>query len=606
MQFNLKNIFTPEKRTAAFGVLSLLVFIGVLFLVFPALAQQDALAQLGAQSGLPQTSLPILIARIIRVVLGVIGIVLVVLIVYGGFLWMTSAGEPEKVSKAKMVLQNAVIGFVIIMSSFGITQFILSRLLEAAGLGGGISSRAEQFYEPLSGSLGAGIIQDHFPNRNALDIARNTKIFVTFKEPINPASIIEGYESDPEATNLNTASVKIYPTADGEEAALGQADVLLAVDETFQTFVFDPIPFLGDGLKDVNYTVFLTPNIQKADGSSAFTGRESDGYSWTFEVGTQIDLTPPKVVSVIPSETGGPFARNITVSLTFNEAMDPVASTGEFDGGGFTNISVLAGGTDAVHGTFAISNGYRTVDFTSVDACGQDPCGDTIYCLPGPAQIEVLAKAAELGDEPPQARAIGVSYNGLVDAAGNSLDGDADGAAQGPDADNYAWNFDTTNTVNSEVPQITGLFPAINAGDVDLDLDVEVTFSLPMKASTLNSENVRLYAEPYHSLWFNPRTVNLSVSGQVAGLGEAVDHSQVRIEHPTFVPPDLEPAQSYYPVITNGVKSSYQICLYPAMDNFSNCDSRSHNPNCCNGQITSQPYCCYGVPSPDACDYLIE
>lgn len=594
--FNLKNLFTSVDWKTTFGVLGIFVLLGVFYLAFPALAESDALSQLGAQSGLPQTSLPILIARIIRAVLGVIGIVLVVLIVYGGFLWMTSAGESDKIVKAKMVLKNAVIGFIIVMTSFGITQFILNRLLNAAGLSGGISSRAEQFYEPLSGSLGAGILQDHFPSRNALDIARNTKIFVTFKEPINPASIIEGYQDNPEATNLNIASVKIYPTSEGEEAALALTDVIVAMDETGQTFVFDPVPYLGDGINDVNYTVFLTPNIQKENGSAAFTNRESGGYAWTFEVGTEIDLTPPKVKSVIPSASGGPYARNITVSLTFNEAMDPVASTGEFTGAGFSNIAVLDNGTDAVHGTYAISNGYRTIDFTTFDECGKDPCGDTIYCLPGPTDFEVLAKAAELSNEPPQAKSIGVFYNGLVDAAGNSLDGDGDGTAQGPDTDNYSWGFETSGTVNTDVPKITDVFPNINAGDVDLDLDVEITFDILMKASTLIPQNIQLWPEPEppsgYGFWFNPRSENQTVSGQEAGADD-IDHTKVRIEHPTFIPDDIVPGQSYYPIVTNDVKSSYQICMYPAMDTIagSNCGPRSNNKYCCNGNIQSTP--CY-------------
>lgn len=609
-KFYLKNIFGPVERKAAFGVLGLFVLLGIFSLVFPALAQQDALAQLGAQSGLPQTSLPIIIARIIRAVLGFIGVLLVVLILYGGFVWMTSGGNPDKISKAKKILTNAVIGFIIVMSSFAITQFILGRLLEAAGLGGGISSRAEQFYEPLSGSLGAGIVQDHFPSRNAIDIARNARIIVTFKQPLNPASIIEGYEDNPAATDLNTASVKIYPTADGEEAALAPADVLVAVDEANQTFVFIPVSYLGNGLNDVNYTVYLTPNIQKADGSAAFTGREAEGYSWTFEVGTEVDLTPPQVRSVIPSETGGPYARNVTVSITFNEAMDPVAATGVFDGTGFTNISVLEDGTDPVAGTYAISNGYRTVDFTTFDACGEDPCGDTIYCLPTSPEIRVLAQAANLSDEPPQARQVGVSYDGLVDAAGNSLDGNADGAAEGPDTDNYSWSFETSGTVNTQVPQITDVFPGINAGDVDLDLDVEITFSIPIKSSSLIPQNVQLWPEPYHSFWFNPRTLNLTEAGQPAGAGDEVDHTKVLIEHPTLVPPDIEPVQSYYPIVSHGVKSAYQICMYPAMDDFSNCGVRTNNENCCNGQVTSLPYCCANIPgappSPSAepCDYL--
>ena len=49
-----------------------------------------------------------------------------------------------------------------------------------------------------------------------------------------------------------------------------------------------------------NYTVKLTNSIKKADKTAAFTASNQDGYEWTFEVSTEVDLTPPKVVSVCP------------------------------------------------------------------------------------------------------------------------------------------------------------------------------------------------------------------------------------------------------------------------------------------------------------------
>lgn len=68
---------------------------------------------------------------IIRVVLGLLGILVLGLILYAGFMWMTSAGNEERVATAKRILSNAVIGLVIILSAFAITQFVISRLSDA-------------------------------------------------------------------------------------------------------------------------------------------------------------------------------------------------------------------------------------------------------------------------------------------------------------------------------------------------------------------------------------------------------------------------------------------------------------------------------------------
>ncbi len=50
------------------------------------------------------------------------------LIVYAGFIFLTAGGSEEKVSKAKGILQNAVVGMVLVMSSWIIVKSILVAL----------------------------------------------------------------------------------------------------------------------------------------------------------------------------------------------------------------------------------------------------------------------------------------------------------------------------------------------------------------------------------------------------------------------------------------------------------------------------------------------
>jgi hypothetical protein len=59
----------------------------------------------------------IIAARIINILLGFLGLVALVLIIYSGYLWMTSAGDADKVTQAKRILKNGVIGLLIILSS---------------------------------------------------------------------------------------------------------------------------------------------------------------------------------------------------------------------------------------------------------------------------------------------------------------------------------------------------------------------------------------------------------------------------------------------------------------------------------------------------------
>lgn len=607
------------RKTAVIGVLLFLV-VGVFFIQHSVFAAP--LDAVGVGAGLPQQSLPILIAKIIRAVLGVLGIIIVIFFIYAGWIYMSAQGDPEKVKKAKKIISNAIIGLTITLFSYSIASWILDKLLEAAYGNGTIVSVAKKYTEPLAGSLGAGIIESHYPTRNASSIPRNTKIFVTFKEPIKPETIIDGYVADcvyttplPAgkvacATKLNTNAVEVFETAKGATNKLAADKVTVTVSSDKKTFVFKPVVYLGNANKDTNYSVALKPSIQKADGNAAFTGVNSAGYAWNFTVSTNIDLTSPKVLSVIPAKDQI-YAKNITVEVTFNEAMDPIATTGtyELNGGdqkNFQNIVVGDGTKDSdnnlipvTNGSFDISNGYRSVDFTTTDACGKDPCGGMMYCLPGGKSITVDVKAASVDDSnPPQGILTGVHYNGVVDAAGNSLDGNDDGKACGSSKDNvicsgtqtnddYTWGFSTSDVIDDTVPKIDSLAPKILEGSINVSDDVTLTFNTLLKASTVNSTNVSLWPDPKYPMWFIPNKEDLHDGRTV-----------VSISHPPFIS-NVEGGSSYWPVVTQEVKSAYQICMFPAMGADTLTDVNGKPVTCKNND--QQPYCCNGQPQAGEC-----
>ncbi|HNW09123.1 MAG TPA: pilin [bacterium] len=77
--------------------------------------------------------LPEVIGDIVKVLLGFLGILAVLLILYGGFIWMTAAGDDGKVDKAKKIIYAAVIGLVIIFSAYAIASFVFEQISEATG-----------------------------------------------------------------------------------------------------------------------------------------------------------------------------------------------------------------------------------------------------------------------------------------------------------------------------------------------------------------------------------------------------------------------------------------------------------------------------------------
>ncbi len=82
-------------------------------------------ANIGLQASDPRA----VAARIINVALGFLGIIAVVIVLYGGFMWMTAAGNEERISKAKQILTAGIIGLVIIVMAWAIASYVVRTLM---------------------------------------------------------------------------------------------------------------------------------------------------------------------------------------------------------------------------------------------------------------------------------------------------------------------------------------------------------------------------------------------------------------------------------------------------------------------------------------------
>lgn len=112
-----------------------LVLVGVFFLASWAGAQNFGTNEVNTGLGgtLSTTDPREMAGRIINVALGFLGVIAIGFIIYAGFLWMSSGGEEEKISSAKNILKNAVIGLLVIMASWAIATFIITKLSDATG-----------------------------------------------------------------------------------------------------------------------------------------------------------------------------------------------------------------------------------------------------------------------------------------------------------------------------------------------------------------------------------------------------------------------------------------------------------------------------------------
>lgn len=82
----------------------------------------------GVEAGYGTASLTEVIGKIIKIVLSLLGLLAVVLIIVGGFQWMASGGNEEKIKGAKKLMGSALIGLIIIILAYAVATFVVSNL----------------------------------------------------------------------------------------------------------------------------------------------------------------------------------------------------------------------------------------------------------------------------------------------------------------------------------------------------------------------------------------------------------------------------------------------------------------------------------------------
>jgi len=119
-------------------VAALLVFncLNLVIVFTPAMAAADAKTQFNQglkttgeaigynEIGWSQKSLPEAIGLVIRVILSFLGIIFLVLMIHGGYIWMLARGNEQEVTRAKNIMQNAIIGLIIVLAAYAITALI--------------------------------------------------------------------------------------------------------------------------------------------------------------------------------------------------------------------------------------------------------------------------------------------------------------------------------------------------------------------------------------------------------------------------------------------------------------------------------------------------
>lgn len=129
----MKQTLKKAFATLGIGASLMLPAASVLAAPNPFQQGQTLAGQVAGDAGISsQKTLPQLIGQIINIVLTLLGMVFLILVLYAGFLWMTASGDSKQVDKAKDIIRQAIIGLIVIVAGFAISNFVLGNLVNVA------------------------------------------------------------------------------------------------------------------------------------------------------------------------------------------------------------------------------------------------------------------------------------------------------------------------------------------------------------------------------------------------------------------------------------------------------------------------------------------
>lgn len=268
-------------------------------------AQVDTgLAAVGGTIGLSATDPRIIATRIINVSLGLLGIIMVSLILYAGFLWMTSGGEAEKIEKAKHMIRNAIIGVIIILSSWAIAIFVVNALMGATGTGSGTTGSGAPSGGSLPSTPGASgsLFQVQTIAPSGTSTIRNIEVRFIFTREIDASTA---------NANLHISRVSDSTPVAGTIAVSGRT-------ATFTPSAACPAP---NGTRkcfdaDTEYRAEIANGLKSSTGSTIVCGGFSPVCQANFTSGNLIDTEPPTAEITWPTDGTGVEAETaVPVSL---------------------------------------------------------------------------------------------------------------------------------------------------------------------------------------------------------------------------------------------------------------------------------------------------
>ena len=284
------------------------------------LVSHSALAQgidLPTVSNLSTKPLADTAVSIINAFLGLVGIIALGIFVYGGYLWMFSAGDPKKLLLAKKVLISAVIGLIIILSSWAIVNFIINGATGGGGGGGPVVVAPP----PLPGASNF-VVKWIDPKNDASDVPLCRIVQAGFSANLDSGTVNNSNIIIQEFCNItdNCAAHGLISCVGGIFCQTSITDLDLdtngSPDGIFNvsnsTFEYLPPREWSDNSR---YLISITSGVQSMGATPAVP------FSSSFSTGTTSDNTPPQVSLISPADGSTDVCLIRPITVKFSEPM---------------------------------------------------------------------------------------------------------------------------------------------------------------------------------------------------------------------------------------------------------------------------------------------
>ncbi|MFB6225795.1 MAG: hypothetical protein ABEJ02_00405, partial [Candidatus Paceibacteria bacterium] len=301
--------------------------------------------------------------------------------------------------------------------------------------------------------------------------------------------------------------------------------------------------------------------------------------------------------------------KNSIIQINFSEPVDPTmvqgqvtSSPGSFENIVFDNQAI----SDGISGEWKITNGYRTVEFIPDNKCGRNSCGDPMYCLNIDCKqgnkscsqdMTTLVRTANLLN--PNASWEAIPFSGVMDMAGNALDGDGDGdrkeqqnrhkppqsnqpsqgfTQQETNPNNFHWDYTVKNEIDRRIPYIQKVNPMVDEDNIAPDTSQKIYFSMPMQYSSMSGIELTEHStstanknkrptipgsggKKLPSIWYGTNSINTTTG--VIVKGNMTTGTITTVEHREFGPNDMD--LFYITSVSTSVKGINQNCVYPGL-----------------------------------------